>query len=52
MINKNKKEKKTEQTKKKIEIFFIKFDFLCPYLNNKSLFNLFIHIEDGYSSDM
>ena len=32
--------------------FFIKFDFLCPYLNNKSLFNLFIHIEDGYSSDM
>ena len=30
---------------------FFKFDFLCPYLNNKSLFNLFIHIEDGYSGD-
>ena len=31
--------------------FLLNLIFLCPYLNNKSLFNLFIHIEDGYSGN-
>ena len=42
---------KTPPIVKETKKFFIKFDFLCPYLNNKSLFNLFIHIEDVYSGD-
>jgi len=43
---------KTDKAKKTKKMFFIKFDFFYPYLNNKSLFNLYLHIEDGYSSDL